>query len=131
MGNGDSLESTLIFDGIRGFVMFGLLAVLVIAVGAATWELTTEIGGEYFAMYVLEPTDFGASKRDPSTLNALVGSENRRQIINGSDAPVLLAAVSAERTAVGQVTIGAPGPALATLVATDASLVPTMPKDGA
>ena len=54
------------FGGIGGFAMFGFLAVLVIAVGAATWELTTEVGGEYFAMYMLEPTDFGASKRDPS-----------------------------------------------------------------
>jgi len=77
--------------------MFGLLAVLVIAVSAATWELTTEIGGEYFAMYVLEPTDFGASKRDPSTLNGLLPPESQRQIVAGNGAPVLLAAISADR----------------------------------
>jgi membrane fusion protein, heavy metal efflux system len=93
--------------------MFGLLAVLVIAAGAATWELTTEIGGEYFAMYVLEPTDFGASKRDPNTLNALLPPENQRQIVEGSGAPVLLAALDFDRkTAAEPVVVSASTPDL-------------------
>jgi membrane fusion protein, heavy metal efflux system len=95
--------------------MFGIMAVLVIALGAATWELTTEIGGEYFAMYVVESTDFGASKRDPSTLNALMPSENERQIVEGNGAAVLLAAVSGDQAAaVGQDFISAREPALVT-----------------
>ena len=47
--------------------MGALLFVIVIVVGAATWEIATEIGGEYFAMYVIEPVDFGASKRVSDT----------------------------------------------------------------
>ena len=77
--------------------MFGLVAVLVIAVGAATWELTTELGGEYFAMYVLESTDFGASKRNPKSLNAGLPPENQRQVVEGNGAPVLPAALGTAR----------------------------------
>lgn len=123
---------TLKSEGNGGFAMFGLMAILVIAVGAATWELTTEIGGEYFAMYVLEQTDYGASKRDPRTLNALVPPDNQRQIVEGGGAPVLLAAVSAEQAVTaGKVTVGARGLVLATPAATSAGLVSPTAKDDA
>ena len=105
--------------------MFGLLAVLVIAVGAATWELSIEIGGEYFAMYVLEPTDFGASKRDPNTLNALLPSESLRQIVEGPSAPVLLAALSADQKSVA----GPPAGAVREPVVATPKLVPNARKD--
>jgi multidrug efflux pump subunit AcrA (membrane-fusion protein) len=106
--------------------MFGLLAVLVIAAGAATWELTTEVGGEYFAMYVLESTDFGASKRDPNTLNAHLPPENQREVVEGAGAPVLLASLGADGKPVG-------GPATittrATVPATAPKLVPAAAMD--
>jgi multidrug efflux pump subunit AcrA (membrane-fusion protein) len=112
--------------------MFGLIAILVVAVGAATWELSAEVGGEYFAMYVLETSDYGASKRDPRTLNALVRPENERQIFEGSGAPVLLAAVSTDQAvAAGKVNVGERGLVLATPAATNAGFVSPTAKDDA
>ncbi len=70
--------------------MGALLFVIVIVVGAATWEIATEIGGEYFAMYVIEPVDFGASKRVSDTLQD--GNSRPSAIVEGEVSDVLLAA---------------------------------------
>ena len=75
------------------------MVVFVLAAGAATLELTTELGAEYFAMYVLEPTDFGASKRDPSTLNAQLSANEQKRVVEGDDVPLLLASVNAKQKA--------------------------------
>jgi multidrug efflux pump subunit AcrA (membrane-fusion protein) len=70
--------------------MGAFLIVIAIVVGAATWEITTEIGGEYFAMYIVEPVDPGASRRVSNTLND--GQPSPAKIFEGKVSNVLLAA---------------------------------------
>jgi cobalt-zinc-cadmium efflux system membrane fusion protein len=70
--------------------MGAFLIVIAIVVGAATWEITTEIGGEYFAMYIVEPVDPGASRRVSNTLND--GQPRPAKIVEGEVSNVLLAA---------------------------------------
>ena len=70
--------------------MGALLLVIAIVVGGATWEIASEIGGEYFAMYIIEPVDFGASKRVPERLQD--GQPRTTGILEGEVSDVLLAA---------------------------------------
>ena len=46
--------------------MGAILLIVAVVIGGAAWELTSETAGEYFAMYIMEPTDFGASNREPA-----------------------------------------------------------------
>lgn len=70
--------------------MGALLIVIALVAGAAAWEIGTEVGGEYLAMFIIEPIDLGASKRVPNTLND--GQARPTDIVEGKVSNVLLAA---------------------------------------
>lgn len=69
----------------------GVFAIIVaIVIGAATWQLASQVGGEYLAMYIIEPVDLGASRRVADTLRD--GPTPPSKIVEGKISDVLLAA---------------------------------------
>jgi hypothetical protein len=70
--------------------MTALIIVIGLVVGTAAWNIGTQMGGEYFAMFIIEPVDLGASRRVPDTLND--GQPRPTEIVEGEVSNVLLAA---------------------------------------
>ena len=70
--------------------MGAFFVIVAIVVGAATWQFISQVSGEYFAMYIIEPVDLGASSRVPNTLRD--GPTPPSDILEGEVSDVLLAA---------------------------------------
>ena len=81
--------------------MGAIFLIVVVVVGAAAWELTSETAGEFFAMYLIEPIDFGASSR----VSPNYAAQPPQAIIEGDAVNVLLAAVAPNQTVDGAVTM--------------------------
>ncbi|NQW01110.1 MAG: efflux RND transporter periplasmic adaptor subunit [Rhodospirillales bacterium] len=73
--------------------MWVFAAVLIVTLGAA-WELTSETAGEYFAMYVIEPVDLGASKRVPDSLDSGLNQGTSTNTVESDSANVLLSGIT-------------------------------------
>ena len=70
--------------------MGALIIVLAVVVGGAAWEIGSEMGAEYLAMFIIEPVDLGASRRVPDTLQD--GRARPAEIVEGKVTNILAAA---------------------------------------
>ncbi len=73
-----------------GVQMGALMIVLAVVMGGAVWQIGSEMGGEYLAMFIIEPVDLGASRRVPDTLQD--GRARPAEIIEGKVTNILAAA---------------------------------------
>ena len=101
-----------------------IFLIIAIVVGAAALELTSETAGEYFAMFLIEPMDYGASKRNPESIGG--APDQPYGVVESGSADVLFAALDPGQID-GHTNGGVNGPAVGPATGGGAAAEPLTP----